>query len=64
MKMDKTKIKEVKFSHEKKSIFIEFLDGSKYGETGNTALKTFKQLNDNNVSYVELDLKVNKNGKS
>jgi hypothetical protein len=64
MKMDKTRIKEVKFSHENQSILIEFKDGSKHGEIGQVALRTFRQLNDNNVAYVDLDIKNTENAKS
>jgi hypothetical protein len=53
--MDKTLIKEVKFSHERRAIVIAFTDGGMYGETGENALKTLKQLNDNDVPYVNLD---------
>jgi hypothetical protein len=57
MKMDKTLIKEVQYSHKKSSLLIKFKDGSMHGEIGKIAKKTLKQLNDNNVPYVELDIK-------
>jgi len=60
MKMDKSKIKEVKYSHEKQSLMIEFNDGSLHGEIGKVALKTMKQLNDNDVPYIDIDRKSNK----
>ena len=58
--MDKSKIKEVKYSHEKQSLMIEFNDGSLHGEIGKVALKTMKQLNDNDVPYIDIDRKSNK----
>lgn len=61
MKMDKSKIKEVVYSRENKAITIKFKDGSMHGEFGDIALKTFKQLNDNNVPYVDLDIKTSGN---
>jgi len=61
--MDKSKIKQVRYSREKKSLFIEFIDGSKYGETGQTALSTLKQLNDNGIEAIDIDAKKLQNAK-
>jgi hypothetical protein len=56
-KMDKALIKEVAYSHEKKAVIISFTDGSKYGEYGETAIKTMAQLNDNEVPFIDIDEK-------
>lgn len=55
MKMDKSKIKEVAYSGEKKNLVIKFNDGSAYGETGNTAVETMKQLINNDIDYIDVD---------
>lgn len=53
--MDKTLIKEVRYSHKNQMLVVKFNDGSGYGETGKNALKTLSQLNDNNVEVFETD---------
>lgn len=41
--MDKD-VKKIEFDPEKKSLTIEFTDGSKYGEIGSIAVKTFEVI--------------------
>lgn len=55
IKMNKNLIKEVHYSHKMRFLMVTFLDGSKFGEKGETAVKTFNQLNDNKVPYVDMD---------
>jgi hypothetical protein len=57
VKVDKSKIDKVEYSHEKRSLLIKFKDGSMHGENGNIAVSTMKQLNDNNIPYIDIDIK-------
>lgn len=55
MKMDKALIKEVRYCPANKRLLVEFKDGSKFGEVGNIAKRTFEKLNADDVKVIELE---------
>lgn len=52
--MDKTLIKEVSYCPQSKWLMVEFKDGSKFGESGEIAKRTFEKLNKDEVRIIDI----------